>query len=83
MFSCGDGDAKQKCRLFYIERFLMRYLRIYIFFQIKKPFVIRQPNIQVEKSEISLKTKHCPETPNILDRRKGTSTIWRKKFTSK
>jgi hypothetical protein len=27
----------------------MRYLQISIFFQIKKPFVIHQPNIQVEK----------------------------------
>jgi len=43
---CGD-----------IETFLMRYLQISIFFQIKKPFVIHQPNIQVEKSEISLTKK--------------------------
>jgi hypothetical protein len=32
-----------------IETFLMRYLQVSIFFQIKKPFVIRQPNIQVKK----------------------------------
>jgi hypothetical protein len=56
---------------------LFLFAKLYTFSNKKKP------NIQVEKSEISLKTKHCPETPNILDRRKGTSTIWRKKFTSK
>jgi hypothetical protein len=40
-----------------IETFLMRYLQVSIFFQIKKPFVIGQPNIEVEKSEISFKKK--------------------------
>jgi hypothetical protein len=37
-----------------IETFFTKYLQIFIFLQIKKPFVIRQPNIQVEKGKFSL-----------------------------
>jgi hypothetical protein len=44
-----------------IETFLIRYLQIFIFFQIKKPFVICQPNIQVKKSKISLRKN--PDLP--------------------
>jgi biopolymer transport protein ExbD len=45
----------------------MRYLRIFIFFQIKKPFVIRQPNIQVEKAKFRSKqnTAQKPRTYSI------------------
>jgi hypothetical protein len=43
-----------------IETFLMKYLRNFIFFQIKKPFEICQPNIQVKKAKF-----HSQRNPNL------------------
>jgi hypothetical protein len=40
-----------------IETFYLRYLQIYIYFQIKKPFVIHQPSILAKKREFPLKRK--------------------------
>jgi hypothetical protein len=41
----------------------MRYLRIFIFFQIKKPFEICQPSIQVKKAKFHSKKKKPQPTP--------------------
>jgi hypothetical protein len=35
-----------------IKTFFTKYLQFFVFLQIKKPFVIRQPNIQVKKRRI-------------------------------
>jgi hypothetical protein len=55
-----------------IETFLMRYLRIFIFFQIKKPYEICQPNIQVKKANF-----HSKKNPDLPPPPKGIRPLIR------